>query len=128
MAKFETRRISPQVLDDDIAAADALVGISDFDPRDENYGSVKIRELRLAMQNVQGNETRQEATLKSARDAATAKEWEFHNAMLHVKELLIAQFGNDSNEVQAVGLKKKSEYRAPHRSGATEDAPAVAAK
>jgi hypothetical protein len=48
-------------------------------------------------------------------EAARAAEWEFHNTMLAVKEQVIAQFGKNSDQVQALGLKKKSEYKAPTR-------------
>jgi hypothetical protein len=41
--------------------------------------------------------------------------WEFHNTMLAVKEQVIAQFGKNSDQAQALGLKKKSEYKAPTR-------------
>jgi len=53
--------------------------------------------------------------LDTARDNAAAAEWEFHNAMLGVKDQIIAQFGKDSNQVQAIGLKKKSERKSPGR-------------
>ena len=33
--------------------------------------------------------------------------------MLGVKEQVIAQYGKNSDQVQALGLKKKSEYKAP---------------
>jgi hypothetical protein len=46
---------------------------------------------------------------------AAAAEWDFHNTMLAVKEQVIAQFGKNSDQVQALGLKKKSEYKAPAR-------------
>jgi len=54
--------------------------------------------------------------------AATA-EWEFHNMLLGVKDQVIAQYGKDSDQVstrstyqvQALGLKKKSERKAPAR-------------
>jgi hypothetical protein len=46
---------------------------------------------------------------------AVAAEWEFHNLMLGAKDQVIAQFGRDSNEVQAIGLKKSSERKAPQR-------------
>ncbi len=37
--------------------------------------------------------------------------------MLGVKEQVIAQFGKSSDQVQALGLKKKTEYKAPVRKG-----------
>jgi hypothetical protein len=51
-----------------------------------------------------------------------AGEWEFHNLMLGVKDQVIAQFGKDSTQVQAVGLKRKSEYSRPQRRAKQEDA------
>jgi hypothetical protein len=56
------------------------------------------------------------------RDATTAAEWDFHNTMLAVKEQVIAQFGKNSDQVQALGLKKKSEYKAPARRGKAKTA------
>ena len=53
------------------------------------------------------------AALDTARDDAAAAEWAFHNAMLGGKDQVKAQFGDDSNELQSLGLKKKSEYKSP---------------
>jgi hypothetical protein len=41
--------------------------------------------------------------------------WNLHNTMLAVKEQVIAQLGKRSNQVQALGLKKKTEYKKPVR-------------
>jgi hypothetical protein len=49
------------------------------------------------------------------RAAANAAEWEFHNAILGAKTQVTAQFGDDSDELAALGLKKKSEYKSPTR-------------
>lgn len=58
-------------------------------------------------------EAQKQADLDAARDDATAAEWDFHNGILGAKDQVIAQFGDDSNEVQGVGLKKKSDYKSP---------------
>jgi hypothetical protein len=55
----------------------------------------------------------QQADLDAARDDATAAEWEFHNALLEAKNQVKAQYGPDSNELQGLGLKKKSEFKSP---------------
>jgi hypothetical protein len=49
--------------------------------------------------------------LKAAADAARQAEWDFNNSVLGMKEAVRAQFGPDSNEAQAIGYKKKSEYK-----------------
>lgn len=51
----------------------------------------------------------------TAADAARLAEWEFHNAVLAMKEVVKGQFGSDSDEAQAVGLKKKSDRKRPVR-------------
>jgi DNA-binding GntR family transcriptional regulator len=76
-----------------------------------------------AMDEEQETETQAEAAAKAARDDATAAEWDFHNAILGAKQQVTAQYGADSNEVQSVGLTKKSERAKPKRkSSASGDA------
>jgi hypothetical protein len=53
--------------------------------------------------------------LATARDIACAAEWALHNAVLGARTQVRAQFGDDSNEVQAVGLKKASDRKRPAR-------------
>lgn len=48
-------------------------------------------------------------------DDTRLAEWDFHNAVLAMRESVRAQFGPDSNEAQAVGLKKKSKRKRPSR-------------
>jgi hypothetical protein len=50
---------------------------------------------------------------EAARDAANAAEWALHNLILGAKDQVIAQYGEDSDQVQAIGLKKKSEHKRP---------------
>jgi len=55
------------------------------------------------------------ALYRAAVDAARLAEWEFHNAVLAMKEVVRGQYGSDSDQAQAVGLKKKSDRKRPHR-------------
>ena len=48
-------------------------------------------------------------------DEAVAADWAFHNAVLGAADQVVAQFGKDSNEIQALGYKKKSEYKSPSK-------------
>ena len=56
-------------------------------------------------------EVRAVQALARARDAAEEAEWALHDGILGAKAQVIAQYGPDSNAVQAVGLKRKSERR-----------------
>jgi len=115
MAKNQTRRITSGVLRDDREAFAALQGISNYAPANQAYKTEAIKAIHDRMEDLQREAIQAETAAAAQRDAATAGEWEFHNAILGAKTQVTAQFGPDSNEVQAMGLKKKSEYKSPTR-------------
>lgn len=63
----------------------------------------------------QQNETEKLAHYRAASDAAHLAEWEFHNSVQAMKDFVRGQFGSDSDEAQAIGLKKKSDRKRPTR-------------
>lgn len=111
MAKNQTKRLSPAQIQLDIESYDALVNIDKYAPANPAYSKENATSGRTGMGTSQQKETQSAATLAADRDDATADEWKFHNIMLGVKDQVVAQFGRDSNEAQAIGLKKKSEYK-----------------
>lgn len=60
-------------------------------------------------------EAKAAAGLAAARDNAVAKEWELYNRVIGMKDQVVAIFGRDSNETQAVGRRKPSERRAARK-------------
>jgi hypothetical protein len=115
MAKTQTKRIAPAQLQADMDAYKALQGIENYLPANTAYTLELVGGKLDAMKGSQDDEFAIQNALATARDASTAAEWEFHNFMLSVKEQVIAQFGKSSDQVQALGLKKKSEYKSPAR-------------
>ena len=109
----QTRRLSPSVLSADTDALAALKNIPTYTPANAAYTLVKVQAAAAGMAAGQETETQKQAELDAARDDAVAAEWAFHNAILGVKEQVRAQFGADSNELQAIGLVKKSEKAKP---------------
>lgn len=117
MSKNPTRRIAPAVLQADLESFAALQAITNYSPANAAYTLAAITTLKQNMEAKQTAETQAAAALASARDTATDGEWGFHDAMIGAKIQVTAQFGENSDEVQAVGLKKKSEYKKPTRKG-----------
>lgn len=115
MAKDETKRLKPVQLESDRAAFAALQAITGYAPSNATFSLAAIRAAHAELAEAQTMETQAAAAAASARDNAAAMEWTFHNLMLGAKDQVVAQFGRDSNEVQAVGLKRVSEYRARKR-------------
>ena len=111
MAKNQTRRITFEVLSADRKAFDALQGIEDYAPANHAYTTEAIKAARDRMDDLHRDAIQAEVAAAAKRDAATAGEWEFHNAMLGAKMQVTAQFGPDSDERASLGLKKKSEYK-----------------
>jgi hypothetical protein len=110
-----TRRLSPQIVNRDI---DALHGLRTVSKYDTVRPEASLDALQLAYQNMlaqQQVETERQLLSKAAADAARLAEWDFHKAVLSMKEAVVGQFGSDSDAAQAVGLKKKSERKRPTR-------------
>jgi len=113
MAKDQNRRLTPSQLQADMDANAAIDSLPAYAPANPAYTQTAVEAIASAMQSAQQAEINAQNALASARDNAAAAEWDFHNAILGVKDQVIAQYGVDSNEVQSLGLKKKSEYKAP---------------
>lgn len=113
MAKNQSIRVRPTVLQADLSAHTALLAVSDYKPANTAYAKPAVDGKLTAMKAAQMAEVNAQNALAAARDAAAAAEWDFHNIMLGVKEQVIAQYGKDSDQVQALGLKKKSERKTP---------------
>jgi hypothetical protein len=112
----QTRRLKPALIEADKSSFAALQTFNNYSPANPAYTLAAVTQAHAEMQSAQTVEAQAEAALASARDNAVAKEWEFHNGMLGVKDQSTAQYGRNSNEVQALGRKKSSEYKAPKRS------------
>lgn len=121
MAKNEAKRLTPKMLAEDRAAFDALQSLSNYTPTNPAYSVAAITQVANDMRAAQTSENQAQATLDTARDIAAEKEWAFHNLMLAVKDQVRALYGKNSVELQALGLKRESEYkrRGPKR-GTTE--------
>lgn len=113
------RRLSPQVINQDVDSLNGLKTIQDYSTKRKDATSEVLQQAYQAMLTQQQIETEKLAVYRAASDAARLAEWEFHNAVLAMKEVVKGQFGSDSNEAQSVGLKKKSDRKRPTRQKVT---------
>ncbi|NUM79733.1 hypothetical protein HUU42_02925 [bacterium] len=115
MVTSKTRRLRVNLIQSDKDVVSALEKITNYNPNAPELALLKLQEAHKAMIDAQAACVQTEAAFKAAYDNAALKEIQFHNLVLRVKKNILAQFGEDSNEAQAIGLKKKSDYRAPKR-------------
>ena len=113
MAKNENIRIRPLILQTDLDAFTALQSFGDYPPATPAYSSETVTNAFETLDAARKAELNAQNALATARDTATALEWEFHNLMLGVKDQVVARYGASSDQLQALGLKKKSERKSP---------------
>ncbi|MBG1264080.1 hypothetical protein [Nostoc commune] len=110
-----TRRLRPQLISEDVTSWHGLQTISTYNTTRADADAAKLQQAYQAMLSSQQAETEKLTLYRAAADAARLAEWEFHNAVLAMKEVVRGQYGSDSDQAQAVGLKKKSERKRSSR-------------
>lgn len=103
--------VAPTVIEAD---RDALVGLktlADYAPSNPDFSAAAITNSEAALREAEAAELRLANALAAARDARAAAGVELHARMLGAKAAVISQYGPNSDAVQALGLKKKDDYR-----------------
>ncbi len=109
------RKITPQLLQQDIDALNGLGSIRTYATSRAEATPEALQSAYQALQLRRQAEKECLALYQASVDAARTAEWDFHNAILAMKEVVRGQFGSDSNEARAIGLKKKSDRKRPVR-------------
>ncbi|MEH2192542.1 MAG: hypothetical protein V7K98_07845 [Nostoc sp.] len=114
-AQDKTRRLPSQSISQDITSLHGLQTITTYTTTRTDASLANLQQAYQTMLAQQQAETEKLALYRAAADAARLAEWEFHNAVLAMKEVVRGQYGSDSDQAQAIGLKKKSERKRPSR-------------
>ena len=117
MAKNETVRIPPAQLTQDREVYAAVKGNKNYAPANPDYSEAELDAALADLVQSEHAAVQADAAAAAARDALVGSQWRFHNKMNGVKDQVVAQSGRNSNEAQAVGLKKPEEYKKPTRKG-----------
>jgi hypothetical protein len=115
VAYVPNRRLRAEDIEAVRSALEALAEMADYHPLNAAFAADKVKALGEAMEQAQRAEGRAERQYNAARDAAQASEWAAYYAILGVKRQIVAQYGPDSDQVRAIGLKKASDRKRPVR-------------
>ncbi|MEJ6483691.1 hypothetical protein N0Y54_20625 [Nostoc punctiforme UO1] len=110
-----TRRLPSQSISQDITSLHGLQTITTYNTSRADASVANLQQAYQTMLAQKQAETEKLTLYRAATDAGRLAEWEFHNAVLAMKEVVRGQYGSDSDQAQAVGLKKKSERKRPNR-------------
>ncbi len=113
------RKLTPQVIQQDVDSLNGLGTIPSYTTTRSEATTEALQNAYQALQFRRQTEKERQSLYQDSVDATRAAEWAFHNAVLAMKEVVRGQFGSDSNEARAVGLKKKSDRKRPVRSKAS---------
>ena len=111
MAKKKSARLSQRILSQDRQIAKAVLSFADYQPANKEFTAKRLREALDAIEQATKAEEAAMDALAKARDKAIRAESEFHEVVLGAKRQVVAQYGEDSDQITALGLKKKSERR-----------------
>ena len=95
--------------------------LPDYSPANPAYRLEALLELEQALNQTRERELLTYNALATARDAAMTAEHTFYRAMQSVKFQVLAQYGDDSDAMQALGLKKRSKRLARRRAARKQE-------
>ena len=108
------KRLSPNQLAEIKSNFAGLKQIQGYAPVKDDYKVTAIQPIETALDNLLVQEAQLDAQLSNVRDQIAEKGSEFVRKISGAAQQVIAQFGDDSAEIQALGRKRKSD-RAPSR-------------
>lgn len=121
MTTGATPRISTLQLKNDIELIRALSGIDGYTPHNPAYS---LESATVALEQLDKSETAvilAENALAAARSALLNDRNAVHKIAMGVKDEAVVLFGPDSDQIAALGMKKKSERNRPKRSAKTAE-------
>lgn len=110
-----TKHVPTQFIRADINTLNALSLLTGFSSPNTSLTVANVNALMNARAEKEKAYVAAQAVEKNARDAFVAAEWAVHNAAIQLRAAVIAQWGPDSDQLQTIGGKKKSERARPRR-------------
>jgi len=118
MAIHHNRKPSAEEMKSDRAALVAIRELHDYAPANPTLTTESLTALEQALLQAEQEELRLQNALATARSTVITAAWALRQGILGAKAAVISQYGPDSNAVQSLGLKKKSDRRRPSRRNA----------
>jgi hypothetical protein len=110
-----SKRLRDAVIQEDVKILYNAKNFVDYSPFRPEAQISYLNDLESKMRFAREAEIQAKAQLRAASAAAQKLEWEFHNGILSLKQSVLAQYGDDSNEAEDVGFTKKSDRKRPQR-------------
>ena len=107
----EARRLKPVLTTSNKNALAKIKPLKGYKPTQDEFALGELVAADKEVDEAREAEAQAAQDFKAAKSRAIAAEWALHNKILGAKKHIISLFGENSDEVQVVGLKKKSEWK-----------------
>jgi hypothetical protein len=107
----QTPLLPPEVLQEDHEAILAISSLPNYSPYNSNDSAPALKQLDTQCLQLEQELQQLHQAYEAGRERLIAAAWARHHAVLRAKLQVIAQYGADSCEVQAIGLKRRSERK-----------------
>ena len=107
----ETRRLQSGITTRNKQSLAKLKPLKTYKPTKDEYSTEELVAADKEVDAAREEEAQAAQEFRAAKNRAIAAEWAFHNKMLGAKKEVVVLYGENSDEVQAVGLKKKSDWK-----------------
>lgn len=111
----KTKRLSPKLITKDQDVLKVLTEMDGYKPNRNEFSVESLLALSNDLAKKKQARLKLEGEVKGARDNEVLAEHAFHDAISEAKGQVRSLFGDNSNELQSIGLKKKTERKAPKR-------------
>jgi hypothetical protein len=111
VVKRKATRVTPKTLAQDVKIAQAVLQLEGYQSANPDFTPDRLREALKTMNEAMAAEEQALLAAATARERSINAESEFHECVLGAKRQAIALFGDDSDEITKLGLKKKSERK-----------------
>lgn len=111
----EKKRLPRHIIVEDRSTMAALKTLAGFAPRNPQYSIEAIEQTWVQLATLLHEERLNDERGAALRAQIALMSNQYHEQVLGGKGEAVTQFGNDSVEMEALGLKRKSERRQPRR-------------
>lgn len=98
----------------------AIKGLPDYAPANAAYSVAMLAEAEAVLNSAEERVSSLTGALAQARAELDMATYGFHEGIIAAKAQVVAQYGNDSAAMQAIGFKRRSARRRPSRRGGNE--------
>lgn len=111
MKRIETKRLAADITTANLKCNAKIKTLKGYKSAKAEFSTEQLAAAEEELTEAREAEAQAEQAMTTARNRAVAAEWALHNKILGAKKQVVALYGEDSDEVQAVGLKKKSDWK-----------------